>query len=150
MKTLRETILEQFNYCNEIADDIIRHNASKEIIKYAHNWAEIESPVSKDIDMPKEIDAPWVRICFGDIYIFMFLDEDALDKEDKVILTGQMRYQLDGFGEYGGETIDVDSKEKWMERFNELTDEELLEQHLEVFDDDDYSCQCPIKYEKLD
>lgn len=144
MKTLRETILEQFIYCNEIADDIIRHNASKEIIKYTHNWAEIESPISG------EMDAPWIRICFGDIYIFMFIDEEALDKENRIIFTGEIRYQLDGFGEYGGETIDVNSKEKWLERFNQLTNEELLEQHMEIFDDGDYSCECPIKYEKLD
>lgn len=86
--TLKENLVKQFNYCNAIADDILSHNKSKEIQEYAKKFAEIESPLVGGTD------ADWVRINWGDIYIFLCDN-------------GNVGYQVDPFGSYGSELIDM-------------------------------------------
>ena len=73
MEKAKGAIIEQLNYCKAIAEDIIKNNASMEILQHAKKFAEIESP------MNGETEAAWVRICWGDIYIFLRFDEAAWD-----------------------------------------------------------------------
>lgn len=136
--TLREAILQQFVFCKEIAEDIKKNHASEAILRYAKKWAEIESPMSG------ETEAPWIRICYGDIYIFIHLTENSLINNVAPVFTGEMWYQLDGRGGYGGEEIDVKTESEFMGRFNSLTDEELLRQHYAELDD--YSEDAPEPY----
>lgn len=85
---LKNNLVKQFYYCNAIANDIIKHNKSKEIQEYAKQFAEIESPLVGGTY------ADWIRINWGDIYIFLCDD-------------GHIGYQVDPLGEYGGELIDM-------------------------------------------
>ena len=82
------SLIKQFNHCNAIAADILDNNKSKEIQEYAKKFAEIESPLVGGTE------AEWIRINWGDIYIFLCDD-------------GNIRYQVDPLGEYGGELIDM-------------------------------------------
>ncbi len=85
---LKANLIKQFNYCNAIANDIIEHNKSKEIQEYAKQFAEIESPLVGGTD------ANWIRINWGDIYIFLCDN-------------GSVGYQVDPLGAYGSELIDM-------------------------------------------
>lgn len=85
---IKENLIKQFNYCNAIAEDILQNNKSKEIQEYAKRFAEIESPLVGGTD------AEWIRINWGDIYIFLCDN-------------GDVGYQVDPIGEYGGELIDM-------------------------------------------
>lgn len=85
---LKANLIKQFNYCNAIANDIIEHNKSKEIQEYAKQFAEIESPLVGGTD------ADWIRINWGDIYIFLCDN-------------GSIGYQVDPLGAYGSELIDM-------------------------------------------
>lgn len=76
--SLKEWLMMQFNYCNAIASDISEHNKSKEIQEYTKQFAEIESPLVGGTD------EKWIRINWGDIYIYLYDD-------------GRIRYQLDIF-----------------------------------------------------
>ena len=53
---LKNNLVKQFYYCNAIANDIIKHNKSKEIQEYAKQFAEIESPLVGGTY------ADWIRI----------------------------------------------------------------------------------------
>lgn len=86
---LKENLVKQFRYCNAIANDIVEHNKSKEIQEYAKQFAEIESPLVGGTD------ADWIRISWGDIYIFLCDN-------------GSIGYQVDPLGAYyGSELIDM-------------------------------------------
>lgn len=85
---LKENLVKQFRYCNAIANDIVEHNKSKEIQEYAKQFAEIESPLVGGTD------ADWIRINWGDIYIFLCDN-------------GSIGYQVDPLGAYGSELIDM-------------------------------------------
>lgn len=139
MTNLKEIILKQLNYCSAIADDIIKHNASRDILNYTKKWAEIESP------MTNEIDCMWIRICWGDIYIFLYIDEYKY-QWGEICFTGKIVYQLDGLGEYGGELIDVSTKEIFKEQLNDLSDFEILDHSYMESENGDYSEYEPKKY----
>ena len=85
---LKDNLIKQFNYCKAIASDIIEHNKSKEIQEYAKQFAEIESPLVGGTDVD------WIRINWGDIYIFLCDN-------------GNVGYQVDPRGVYGSELIDM-------------------------------------------
>ena len=68
--------VKQFYYCNAIANDIIKHNKSKEIQEYAKQFAEIESPLVGGTY------ADWIRINWGDIYIFL-CDDGHIGYQDE-------------------------------------------------------------------
>lgn len=86
---LKENLVKQFRYCHAIANDIVEHNKSKEIQEYAKQFAEIESPLVGGTD------ADWIRINWGDIYIFLCDN-------------GSIGYQVDPLGAYyGSELIDM-------------------------------------------
>lgn len=50
MEKAKGTIIEQLNYCKEIAEDIIKNNASMEILQHAKKFAEIESPMTGEME----------------------------------------------------------------------------------------------------
>ena len=95
----RENLISQFKYCNAIVEDIIKYNKSKEVQEYTQGFAEIESSIVGGTD------ADWIRIHWGDIYIFLHND-------------GKINYQVDPLGEYGGELIEVSGS---------LTDKTILD-----------------------
>ena len=143
MKSLREVIREQFAYCIAIAEDIVEQEASLDVLNYAKKYAEIESP------MTGEIEVDWIRIMYGDIYIFLHLNEPEdkdYDNYKFTGFTGEVWYQLDGLGQYGGETIDVKSQEEFLTELGKLTEEELDRQHYCNYEDGDYSEEAPGEY----
>ena len=63
----------QLDLCKAIADDIIKHNASKEVCEYADGFAQIESPY--------DTRGGWygndfIRVNFGEAYCYIDIDED--------------------------------------------------------------------------
>ena len=128
--SLREIILKQFDLCRTIATDIIRHDADEDILYYAKRYAQIESPITG------ETGAPWIRINYGDIYVFIDFDEKIFESENRIKFR-KIRYQLDGCDGYGGETIEAESTVWFMVQFQKLSDEKLLEQHAYPDEDED-------------
>lgn len=127
MLNLKEVIRKQFDYCNAIAEDIFANGKSKDVQEYAKQFAEIESPLVGGTD------ADWIRINWGDIYIFMHDD-------------GTFWYQLDGLGEYNGELIDSRSISEFMYELEKVTEEEILNHSYMESDNGDYSKYAPKKY----
>ena len=113
---LKANLIKQFNYCNAIANDIIEHNKSKEIQEYAKQFAEIESPLVGGTG------ADWIRINWGDIYIFLCDN-------------GSIGYQVDPLASYyGNELIDIDCNNEEIElRITEI--EAILDN--ELYEDED-------------
>ena len=126
--TLREVIMKQFELCKAITADIIKHKAEEGMLYYARTYAEIESFLTG------ETDAPWIRINYGDIYIFIDVDEEIFNKENRIKIR-KIRYQLDGCAGYGGEIIKAESVADFLVQLENLSDEELLNQH--VYPDED-------------
>lgn len=63
----------QLDLCKAIADDIIKHKASKEICKYADGFARIESPYgTRDGNNGND----FIRINFGEAYCYVDLDKN--------------------------------------------------------------------------
>ena len=52
----------QIELCNDIANDIIKHNASNDIINYTKQYAIIE------------VQEEWIRVNFGEAYCYIDLD----------------------------------------------------------------------------
>ena len=127
MMTLKEATVKQFEYCKAIAEDILANGKSKEVQEYAKKYAEIESPLVGGTD------AEWIRINWGDIYIFLHDN-------------GNINYQLDPHGEYGGELIDVQNEKEFWELFDKFSEDELVEHHYTFNEDGDYSEDCPKEY----
>lgn len=126
MKDIKDFILERFNYCRAIADDIIRHSACLGVLNHAKKFAVIESP------MTGETDAAWIRVEFDDIYIYIEIDEEAYGESEKVVLTGKVGYQLDPECAYGAELIDVCSVEEFFEKL-EVADSEEIAKHYGAY-----------------
>lgn len=135
MVETKEAIVTQLYYCKAIADDIIKHNATDDIIAYAKKWAEIESP------MTGETNAPWIRINWGDIYAFILLNVDSY-YNDGIIKFIDMEYQLDPYGAYGAELIVAYDIYDFMDKLDRLTEDEILEVHYA----EDYSQDIPRPY----
>lgn len=114
MEDIKKLITERLEYCNAIAQDIIRHKACEGVIQHAKKYATIQSP------MTGETDAAWVRIEFDDIYIFVFLNEDEYYGNGKVLLSGEISYQLDPACAYGAELIDVHTTEEFYEKLSTM------------------------------
>ena len=129
MMTLKEATVKQFEYCKAIAEDILKHEKSIKVQEYASLYAEIESRFFG-------IDVDWIRICWGDIYIFLH-DNGTID------------YQLDPHGEYGGELIDVQSEKEFWELFDKISEEQLVVHHCMMYEDGDYSIDCPREYKPM-
>lgn len=71
----------QLNLCNEIAKDIIKHGASKEICKYADGFATIESPYgTSGCDYGND----FIRINFGEAYAYISINEDNSLMNNKI------------------------------------------------------------------
>lgn len=94
MKDIGKFIRTQLDYCVAIAEDIIKNEASLEVLNYAKNFAEIESP------MTGEIEANWIRIAYEDTYIFLYLDDNGST------LSGDVCYRMNGYGQYRSKTIE--------------------------------------------
>lgn len=120
MKDIKQLITERLEYCNAIAQDIIQHKACEGVIQHAKKYATIQSP------MTGEIDAAWVRIEFDDIYIFVFLNEDEYYGNGKVLLSGEISYQLDPACAYGAELIDAHTTEEFYEKLNTMKSSALM------------------------
>lgn len=113
----KENSIEQFEYCYTRMEDIIKHHKSLEIQEYAKQFAEIESPLVGGTE------APWIRINWCDIYIFLCNNGDII-------------YQVDPFGEYGGELLDKKnySKESFIAEILKLeSEEELLDCEVPMY-----------------
>lgn len=131
--TLREIILKQFELCKTVAGDIIRHNAGEtdeDMLYYAKHYAQIESFITG------ETDCAWFRINYGDIYIYLDVNEKIFDKEDRIKFK-KIRYELNGCDGAGGEAIEAESVADFLVQLENLSDEELLAQHFYPDSDED-------------
>lgn len=124
---LKQNLVKQFNYCCAIADDIIANNKSKDIQEYAKKFAEIESPLVGGTD------AEWIRINWGDIYIFLCDN-------------GDVEYQVDPMGEYGGELIDIwnCSKDYFINEILSLEDTPIIRDGFTYFSSEDEVDEPPM------
>lgn len=132
-KTLREIIIKQFELCEAIAGDIIRHNRNEvdeDMLYYAKRYAQIESFITG------ETDCAWFRINYGDIYIYLDVDEKIFNEEGRIEFR-RTRYELNGCDGAGGETIEAWSVVDFWGQFESLSDEELLAQHMYPDEDED-------------
>lgn len=120
MSKLKENLIKQFNYCNAIAEDILQNNKSKEIQEYTKKFAEIESPLVGGTD------SDWIRINWGDIYIFLCDN-------------GDVGYQVDPLAEYGGELIDMwnCTKEDFINAILSLEDAPIIRDGITYFEADE-------------
>ena len=87
-KILRAQVL----YCDDIVQDIIRHDASADVLKYAQKFAEIENPLLGNTDVD------WVRINFDAIYVYVRKENGEYEAT----------WHLDPEGGYGAELIIMD------------------------------------------
>lgn len=113
----KENLIKQFEYCYAIAEDIINNHKTKEVQEYAKQFAEIESPLVGGTE------ANWIRINWCDIYIFLCDN-------------GEVVYQVDPFGEYGGELINKKncSKESFITEILRLKlEEDLLDYEIPMY-----------------
>ena len=138
MKDIKEYILERFNYCRAIAEDIANHGACPGVLNHARKFATIETPMSG------ETDAPWIRVEFDDIYIFIHMDEEAYGNSE-VVLNGKVTYQLDPYCAYGAELIDVESVEEFFEKL-EAADCGELEKHYGFYAEAEIQPPSYVKY----
>ncbi len=125
--SLKENLVKQFNYCNAIASDIISNGKTKEIQEYAKQFAEIESPLIGGTD------AEWIRINWGDIYIFLCDD-------------GKIGYQVDPIGSYGGELIDMwgCSKEDFIKEILSLENAPIIRDGFTYFETEESVDEPPM------
>lgn len=63
----------QLDFCKAIADDIVEHNASKKICKYADKFAMIESPYNTSGGYYGN---DFIRINYGEAYCYLVVDDD--------------------------------------------------------------------------
>lgn len=124
---LKDVIKRQLEFCNAIAQDIIANEKSKEVQEYAQKFAEIESSLVGGTE------AKWIRINWGDVYIFIHDD-------------GSFWYHLDGLGEYGSELIEAGSVAEFLDKLEKVTDAEVLGHSYMEADDGDYSEYVPEEY----
>lgn len=124
---LKEVVRKQLEFCNAIAQDIIANEKSKEVQEYTQRFAEIESPLVGGTE------AKWIRINWGDVYIFIHDD-------------GSFWYHLDGLGEYGSELIEAGSVAEFLNKLEKITDEEILHHSYMEADEEDYSEYAPGEY----
>ena len=139
MKNLKDVIVAQFDYCNDIIKDIMQNNASLEVINHAKKYAEVETP------MTGETHCCHVRVCYGDIYVFAYFDEDTYNNANMISFNGKFCYDLDGLGQYGGEVISTNSIIDFFDKLEKLSDEEILECSYMESSDGDYSKYLPKK-----
>jgi hypothetical protein len=80
MVDMRIIWMAQLDLCKAIADDIVKHNASKEICQYADGFAMIESPYGT---RGGYYGNDFIRINFGEAYCYVDLDRN--NKPDGVV-----------------------------------------------------------------
>lgn len=124
---VKEVIKRQLEFCNAIAQDIIANEKSKEVQEYTQQFAEIESPLVGGTE------AKWIRINWGDVYIFIHDD-------------GSFWYHLDGLGEYGGELIEADSVAEFLDKLEKVTEAEIFSHSYMEGADGDFSEYLPGEY----
>ena len=124
---LKENLIKQFNYCDAIASDIIANKKSKEVQEYAKQFAEIESPLVGGTD------TEWIRINWGDIYIFLCDN-------------GNIGYQVDPVGAYGGELIDMwgCTKDDFIKEILSLEDAPIIRDGFTYFESEDSVDEPPV------
>ena len=74
MVDMRKIWKAQLGLCNQIAEDIIKNNASEELCKYADKYAVIESPYETGGGCCGEDN---IRINFGEAYCHINIDENG-------------------------------------------------------------------------
>lgn len=124
---IKENLVKQFNYCNAIASDIIANGKSKEVQEYAKQFAEIESPLVGGTD------ADWIRVRWGDIYIFLYDD-------------GNIEYQVDPVGFYYGELIAMCgcTKDDFIKEIQSLGDAPIVRDGYTYYESEDSVGEPPV------
>lgn len=141
--TIKEAMIKQFEYCYSIAQDIIKNEGIdvKGVIEHAKKYAEIESP------MTGETDACWIRISYGEIYLFIHFHEPTYRKTGCVTFVNKISYQLDTIGAYGAELIDEDDALEFIKKLAIMDEEKILENYYELSTNGDYFKDIPsIQY----
>lgn len=135
-KTIKDVAREQFAYCKQIADDIVKHGASEAVQRHANEYAEVESPVIGGTS------ADWVRINYGGIYIFLEANEGL-----PFTLNGKIIVQLDFIAEYGAESIEEKSYECFLKCVDEIDEKEIWDRIRYAGTDFEYRIDAKFKRE---
>ena len=104
MVNMKKIYIAQTNFVNEIAKDILKHGATKEICEYADKFATIDSPYGTSGDETYE----FIRVQFGEAYAYVDT-EYVNDETDEIKPTGEIWFNNDEMGCDGttyGEIID--------------------------------------------
>lgn len=92
MVNMKNIYIAQTNFVNEIAKDILKHGATKEICEYADKFATyIDSPYGTSGDETYE----FIRVQFGEAYAYV--DTEYVDDET-VKPTGRIWFNNDEMG----------------------------------------------------
>ena len=90
MVDMRSIWKEQIELCKNIAEDIIKNNASKKVLKHACGFAQIEGGI-RFKGNKEYFKCEWIRINFGEAYVYVMLDK-------KKKPTGEMQWLNDEMG----------------------------------------------------
>lgn len=126
---MREVFIKQVEFVGEIAEDILKHNCSEEVIEHVKGYAHVEN----------EYGEFW-RVNWGGAYAYVDIDEDGR------ALGSIWWNNEDIVGDSGLNYSDTIAKIKAM------TDEEIIKvSEAEYFEeDDDIDDYLPLVYEPLE
>ena len=117
MVNMKKIYIAQTNFVNEIAKDIVKHGATKEICMYADKFATyIDSPYGTS---GGEGDG-FIRVQFGEAYAYV--DVEYVDDEtDEIKPTGEIWFNNDEMG------CDGTTYEEIIDELNKVNNYELYE-----------------------
>lgn len=127
MVNMKKIYIAQTNFANEIAKDILKHGATKEICEYADKFATIDSPYGTSGDETYE----FIRVQFGEAYAYVDT-EYVNDETDEIKPTGKIWFNNDEMG-CNGTTY-----EEIIEELNKAHNFELYEVGFDTWCYDEY------------
>lgn len=127
MVNMKKIYIAQTNFVNEIAKDVLKHGATKEICEYADKFATIDSPYGTSGDETYE----FIRVQFGEAYAY--IDTEYVDDEtDEIKPTGNIWFNNDEMG------CDGTTYEEIIDELNKAQNYELYEVGFDTWCYDEY------------
>ena len=127
MVNMKKIYIAQTNFVNEIAKDILKHGATKEICEYADKFATIDSPYETS---GNDTDG-FIRVQFGEAYAYV--DTEYVDDEtDEIKPTGEIWFNNDEMG------CDGTTYEDILDELNKAHSYELYEVGFDTWCYDEY------------
>ena len=127
MVNMKKIYIAQTNFVNEIAKDILKHGATKEICEYADKFATIDSPYETS---GNDADG-FIRVQFGEAYAYVNT-EYVDDETDEIKPTGEIWFNNDEMG------CDGTTYEDILDELNKAHSYELYEVGFDTWCYDEY------------